>query len=307
MAVPKNVLILGATGMLGHMVRRVLADSATINVHGTHLLEKKDPFYYNVMSGIKGLKEICDRSSYDYFINCIGILPGKINRQDPAVIREAIEINSFFPRELSVFAKEFGARVIHISTDGVFSGEAEGYYEDDVHDCRDFYGITKSLGEVIDDHFLNLRCSIIGPSPFLGEGLLEWFLKQADGSYVSGYTNHIWHGVSTYQFADLCLRIINSNYFEMLRQESAVYHFAPNEPISKYDLLCLFKKIFKKDIDIKATTSDDKTYKRILQTKYRGLKNIYPFGIPVAGMVSELALFINNEKKQGDIYANSVR
>lgn len=307
MAAKKRVLILGVTGMLGHMVRRVLADSAGIDVCGTHILEKQDPFYYDVMSGIEGLKAICNRSSYDYFINCIGILPAKINRNYPANLREAVEINSFFPRELSILAKERGARVIHISTDGVFSGESESYYEDDVHDCRDLYGITKSMGEVIDDHFLNLRCSIIGPSPFLGEGLLEWFLRQENGSQISGYSNQIWHGISTYQFADLCLRIIDGNFFTMLRKESAVYHFAPNEPISKYDLLCLFKEIFKKDINIKATASDDKTYKRILQTKYRGLKKIYPFGIPASRMVSELALFTDKEKKQEDIYANSVR
>lgn len=288
----KKVLILGVTGMLGHMVQRVLAASDTIDVHGTYIADQHDPFYFDVESGLAKLAEICDNSSgYDYFINCIGILPGKIAEKDPTTIRKAIKINSLFPHELSTFAKERSVKIIHISTDGVFSGKAESYQEDDTHDCADFYGITKSLGEVFDKHFLNLRCSIIGPSPFLNEGLMEWFLKQPDGSVVSGYTNHIWHGISTYQFGRLCLKIIEDDHFEEIRRESAVFHFAPNEPITKFNLLCLFNETFKKNISVEAIASDDKIYKRVLQTKYRGLKNIYPHGISTARMVSELAYY----------------
>ena len=299
MTVKKRVLILGVTGMLGHMVYRVLSESANIDVQGTHIFDKHDNFYFDVMSGLRALEIICNSAPYyDYFINCIGILPGKIAEKDSATIRKAIKINSLFPHELSALVKERGGRVIHISTDGVFSGEGDSYSEDDTHDCPDFYGITKSLGEVIDKHFINLRCSIIGPSPFLGEGLLEWFLKQPDGSVISGYTNHIWHGISTYQFANLCIKIVEGDHFEELRKESAAFHFAPNEPISKYELLCLFREIFKKDVKIEAKTSDDKIYRRVLQTKYVGLRNLYAYSIPAAKMVSELAVYMNNKEKQ---------
>ena len=301
MAVKKKVLVLGVTGMLGHMVRRVLAESATIDVYGTHITDEDDRFYLDVTSGLRELEVICESSlCYDYFINCIGMLPGKIAEKDPATIRKGIKINSLFPHELSALAKERGVKVIHISTDGVFSGEAESYYEGDTPDCSDFYGITKSLGEVDDRNFLNLRCSIIGPSPFLREGLLEWFLKQPAGATVSGYTNHTWHGVSTCQFGKLCLNIIKGGHFETLRKESAVFHFAPNEPVTKFDLLCLFKEIFKRDVNVKPTTSDDRIYKRILHTKYNGLKNIYPYGISAAGMVSELAAYSEKDKRWGD-------
>ncbi|HOC60478.1 MAG TPA: SDR family oxidoreductase [Smithellaceae bacterium] len=295
----KRVLVLGATGMLGHMVRRVLAESAVIDVEGTHVCEKGDPFYCDVTAGLDDLEAICDRTPrYDYFINCIGILPAGISGSDPATIRKAIKINSLFPHELSTLAKEREARVIHISTDGVFSGQAEIYYEDAAHDCQDLYGITKSLGEVIDGHFLNLRCSIIGPSPYLGKGLMEWFLRQPGHSTVSGYTNHIWHGVSTYQFAHLCLKIIRDDHFENLRREAAVFHFAPNEPIAKYDLLCLFQSIFKSNVNIQPVASDDKTYRRILRTRYQALQQIYPYGISAVDMVSELAAYMKDNRGQ---------
>jgi dTDP-4-dehydrorhamnose reductase len=293
----REVLVLGVTGMLGHMVHRVLGESAAIDVSGTHIFDKHDPFYFDVMFGLRELEVICDRSPYyDYFINCIGMLPGAIVEKDSTSIRKAIKINALFPQELSSFAKERGIRVIHTSTDGVFSGKAESYYEDTGQDCTDLYGITKSLGEVVDSHFLNLRCSIIGPSPFEKGGLLEWFLRQSDGAIVHGYSNHIWHGVSTYQFGKLCLKIIEGEHFEELRRESGVFHFAPNEAIAKFDLLCLFREIFKKHVNIEAVASDDRIYKRVLQTRYRGLKNIYPYGIPAARMLSELAFYMNKGK-----------
>lgn len=295
----KRVLVLGATGMLGHMVCRVLDSSSTVEVHGTHLDDKNNPYYFDVEGGLEGLARICDRlSGYDYFINCIGILAVNIKLEDPISIRKAIRLNTLFPHELSVFAKERGTKVIHISTDGVFTGNAEYYNEDAMHDCTDLYGISKSLGEVVDSHFLNLRCSIIGPSPFEKGGLLEWFLGQPDGAVVSGYTNHIWHGVSTCQFAKLCLKIIEENHFDSLREESFVFHFAPNDPITKYELLSLFKEYFRKDVKIEAKQSDERTHKRILNTKYERLRTLYPYGLSVGEMVSEFVQYVNSNLKE---------
>lgn len=297
MAIKKRVLVLGVRGMLGCMVYRVLGASVTIDVQGTHRCDRDDPFYFDAECGLGELAVLCDSlPSYDYFINCIGILPGMIIERDPITIRKAIKINSLFPYELSAFAKERGIRAIHISTDGVFSGEAEGYCEDDTPDCSDLYGITKSLGEVCEKHILNLRCSIIGPSPFLRKGLMEWFLKHPAGDVVSGYTNHIWHGISSYQFGKLCLKIIEGNHFEELRRESGVFHFAPNEPITKYDLLCLFNEMFGKQLIVEARASDQKMYKRVLYTRHQGLRNIYTHGISAAAMVSELASYMSNDR-----------
>jgi len=297
----KRILVLGATGMLGHMVYRILAETGSIEVHGTHLGDRNDPYYFDVGSGLRNLRKLCDQSlGYDYFINCIGMLAHKITLDDPISIRKAFQLNALFPHELSSLAGERKAKVIHISTDGVFAGNAEYYDEDALSDCTDFYGISKSLGEVIDTHFLNLRCSIVGPSPIEKGGLWEWFLGQPDGAVVPGYANHIWHGVSTYQFAKLCLKIIEENVFDGLREESWVFHFVPNAPVTKYELLFIFKEYFGKNVKIEATKSDDVTHKRILHTKHEGLKKLYPSGLSAREMMSEFVSYINSSLKEKD-------
>jgi len=288
-----KILVLGSTGMLGHMVFNVLSGETTFNVVGTHHKDVSDLLYFDAESGFDKLGEICKKyNEFDYFINCIGITKTNIHEKNSKSILRAIRINSVFPHKLAEFASNAGARIIHISTDGVFSGTAEYYYEDDPHDCTDVYGKTKSLGEVVSDNFLNIRCSIMGPSPFAKKGLYEWFQSRPDGETVSGYTNHIWNGVSTAQFAELCLKIIKNDCFYDLREESHVFHFAPNKEISKYELLKLFKTIFKKDISIVPVEHGNGPVKRILKSKYSKLAKLYcENGVPMDKVVQELSRF----------------
>ena len=98
--------------------------------------------------------------------------------------------------------------MIQIATDCVYSGKTGGYNEDSLHDALDAYGKTKSLGEVRSSTFLNIRSSIIGPEINHKVLLLEWFLKQPKGAVLNGFSNHLWNGVTTLQFAELCLTII---------------------------------------------------------------------------------------------------
>lgn len=291
-----KILVLGSTGMLGHMVFNVLSGETTFNVVGTHHKDVSDFLYFDAESGFNKLEEICKKyNQFDYLINCIGFTNNNINEELSKSVLRAIRINSLFPHILAEFASNTGARIIHISTDGVFSGTAEYYYEDDPHDCTDVYGKTKSLGEVVSNNFLNIRCSIMGPSPFAKNGLYEWFQSRPDGETISGYTNHIWNGVSTAQFAELCLKIIKNNCFYDLREESHVFHFAPNKEISKYELLKLFKTIFKKDISIIPVEHGNGPVKRILKSKYSKLAKLYyEDGVPMDKVVQELSQFCTN-------------
>jgi len=285
-----KILVLGKTGMLGHMVYKELSKKKTFNVAGTHIDDKRDLFYFNIEAGLEKLNLIYKKSkSFDYFINCIGVTSDKINKKDSKSIKRAKRINSRFPHQLAEFAKNRNLRVIHISTDGVFSNTAKSCEEDAPKDCKDIYGKTKSLGEVTNNkHFLNIRCSILGPSPFEKGGLLEWFSSQPNKSTIYGYTDHLWNGVTTLQFAELCYKIIRKNCFDSIIRESSVHHFCPNKPTTKFRLLKLFKSLLKKRIRILPKKNKKTTVKRILTTKYKSLKKIFGYNKRIDSVVKKL-------------------
>jgi len=285
---------LGRTGMLGHMVERVLSAYGDIQISGTHIADPDDPFFFRAEDGIDKLKRMHrDAGGYDYLVNCIGITASQIDAEDSDSVVLATLVNSCFPHQLARLVEEFDSRVIHISTDGVFAGTSESYDEDAPHDCPDVYGKTKSIGEVLgNNNFLNIRCSIIGPSPIEKRGLFEWFRSQPDGSVVSGYTNQIWSGITTVQFAELSGMIIEDDRFDQLRAESPVFHFSPNTAASKYELLEMFEGLLGKNINIKPTSADDEQIKRILKSKYTGLRTLYGDCKPMGDAIRQLATFI---------------
>ena len=287
-----KVLVFGSTGMLGHMVMKLLSANKRFAVCGTHVSDPEDRYYFDVEQGMEKLDSICETNKeFDFFINCIGITADKINVADSGSVIRAIEINAIFPHQLAEYARNKKSRVIHISTDGVFSGNSECYDEDCPHDCYDLYGKTKSIGEVYSDNFLNIRCSIIGPSPFEKGGLFEWFQSQQAGSAISGYTNHLWSGVTTLQFAELCVKIMETDKFDVLRKESAVFHFSPNRPVSKYELLTILKHYLEKDVDIKSVIHGENVVRRVLVSKYSGLKTLYGNNVPMEEAIGQLIKF----------------
>lgn len=276
--------------MLGQMVCRLLSRSGQLTVRRTCLGEKSDPFYFNVEDGLNRLYEIVERHGpFDYLINCIGIVSSKIDERNPESLRRAILVNALFPHDLAVLAQENGVRVIHISTDGVFARDAGVCLEETPCDCEDAYGKTKSLGEVAANCFLNLRCSIIGPNPLEKQGLLEWFRSQQPGAEVPGYTDHVWNGVTTLQFAKLCSQLISEELFDRVRSEASVHHFCPNQAVSKYELLQLFKITFRPDVTVKPITSQVMPVSRILDTHYHCLKDLFGYGWPMQYAIEELA------------------
>jgi dTDP-4-dehydrorhamnose reductase len=288
---PKNVLILGGEGMLGQMVRRVLFRQEKLTVKSTYYEHTPDSLWFNIENGIEELREILEQQkSFDYVINCIGIISSSINENDTKSVRRSILINALFPHELARLAQEIGVRVIQISTDGVFTKNAGVCLEDSPRNCTDVYGWTKALGEVISPNFLNLRCSIIGPSPNLRKGLLEWFLSQPKRSIINGYTKQMWTGITTLQFAGLCKLLIKDNYFDVARKEAPTHHFCPNKTISKYELLQLFKDNFRPDLSVKPNTSQDNAVTRTLDTNYKSIKEIFGYNKPIQQAIKELAI-----------------
>ena len=272
----KRVLVLGGQGMLGHIVVKTLSGLKEIKVECSVKGDEDSPFYFNVENGIDQLHKIIKfHGDFDYIINCIGILSNNIDERNSDSVRTAILVNGMFPHDLKQLGSELGIRIIHISTDGVFSKSAGLCHEDSLQSCEDIYGKTKSIGEGYSPNLLNIRCSIFGPSPFKRSGIMEWFLKQPKGAEVNGYTDHVWNGATTLQLAKLCYAIIAKDNFNLIRNEAPVHHFCPNYPISKFDLLGLFKKQLRPDIKVNPVKSPDGPLNRVLDTRFKQINKIF--------------------------------
>lgn len=181
-----------------------------------------------------------DRLQPNVVVNCIGIVKQSEAAKDSLV---SISVNALFPHRLAQLCRPRGIRLIHISTDCVFSGRRGGYCEDDVSDAEDLYGRTKFLGELSYESCLTLRTSIIGRELEASYGLIEWFLSQ-DGQTVRGYANAIFSGLTTAALAEVIGMIIADH-----PGMHGVWNIA-SVPISKMELLSLIKRIFLLNIQI---------------------------------------------------------
>lgn len=265
----QKILILGKNGMLGSMVYDYLVKQSDFEVDGTTREQFDadkfliDPTHYAFLL------------EYDYIINCIGVIKPFCKDDDPKGVVNAIKINALFPHKLLEFCKDSKVKIIQIATDCVFSGKDGNYNEDSPHDPLDVYGKTKSLGEVFIGDFLNIRCSIIGPENEKKVNLLEWFLSQKNGGSITGFSHHKWNGVTTLQFAKLCLKIIEEDKFDEILKLSHTHHFDPNEAVTKFELLKLFAKVFNKKIKIIPTDTPTPSIDRTLSTKYNILSLLF--------------------------------
>ncbi|MPM03116.1 hypothetical protein SDC9_49376 [bioreactor metagenome] len=236
----KKILLLGATGMAGHVAYHYLKE--------TNKYEIVDVVFRNKLTADSIVLDVTDKHATeeliktvnpDIILNCIGILI-KGSRQHPD---NAIYINAYFPHLLERLSSEIDAKLIHISTDCVFSGKKGNYTEYDFKDADDVYGRSKALGEVENDRDLTIRTSIIGPElKQNGEGLFHWFMHQ-EGK-VNGFTDAIWGGVTTLELAKAIDKAIDNNL-------TGLVHLSNGTGINKYDLLNLFKSIWiRNNIDI---------------------------------------------------------
>jgi len=174
-------------------------------------------------------------------VNCIGIVKQVEEAEDPLI---SISVNALFPHRLAQLCSAAGIRLIHISTDCVFSGRKGDYKEDDVSDAEDLYGRTKFLGEVSYVNCLTIRTSMIGRELDTSHGLIEWFFSQG-GKEISGYRRAIFSGFTTNALAQIIAQVI-TEYPAM----HGVWHVA-SKPISKFELLSLVKQMYGLDVLIK--------------------------------------------------------
>ena len=183
--------------------------------------------------------QACSQVRPDVVINCIGIVKQHAAAKDPAA---SIEVNALFPHRLAAYCRDAGARLVHLSTDCVFSGHKGNYSEADPPDAQDLYGRTKLLGEVASEGCLTIRTSMIGRELQGSHGLLEWFLSQR--GRVRGFTRAVFSGLTTLALAEAIADVIVDQ-----PGLSGVWHLA-SEAISKFDLLTLVKQTYGLAIEI---------------------------------------------------------
>lgn len=249
-----RILILGGDGMLGHQLWRHLGRD-----HETRATLRMGIEAYSAFGGLDwesafpgvdvrhgdGLLRVLCKFRPEAVINAIGIVK---QRDEAMAALPSLELNAVFPHRLSNICGAAGMRLIHMSTDCVFSGDRGSYTEDDPSDARDLYGRTKYLGEVGDDHCVTLRTSIIGLELKRKTSLVEWFLRQQ--GTIDGYRKAIYTGFTTMEMARIIDRILTQH-----TDLSGLWQVA-SEPIDKYNLLTrLSARLGRDDIDIRPDDS----------------------------------------------------
>lgn len=243
-----KILIVGGDGMLGHQLLRQWASRHDVHVTlrkeladyaSSRLFRRNNAFTGVNVCSISDVAECIEASSPEAIVNAVGLVKQRPTAQDCIL---NMEINALFPHQLAFLAQKIGARVVHFSTDCVFSGKKGDYVETDFPDAEDLYGRTKLLGETHYPHSITLRTSIIGRELSRKAGLLEWVLSQSGSA--RGFTRAIYTGFTTLEMARIVERILFHH-----PNAHGVWHVS-SDKITKYQLLCLARKHFDLDTEI---------------------------------------------------------
>jgi dTDP-4-dehydrorhamnose reductase len=241
------ILILGASGMLGHKIADELADLDALALSRSE---------YEAFHSLESF----DLTENDWVINCIGSIPQKNDD-----VETFIRVNALFPK----FLADTKASVIQIATDCVFDGAKGSYTESDPKTAKDIYGLTKYLGEVSRDRFLNLRASIIGPELTSKKSLFEWVRTQPKGASIYGFANHHWNGVTTQAFAKVVRGLIKTQI-----KLGGTFHLVPGDQVSKYQLVKMIAAATgRTDLTIKPKIVEP--IDRTLQTDFPNMNSMF--------------------------------
>jgi dTDP-4-dehydrorhamnose reductase len=235
----KKIIVLGANGMAGHVITTGLKSDASFEVISVARNKSiVNPTVLMDVSDFDSLATLIKNTNPAVIINCIGLL-NKTAEDNPD---QAILVNSFLPHFLESQTKNTNTKVIHISTDCVFSGEEGGYTEKSFKNGKGFYAQSKALGELENTKDLTFRTSIIGPELNTnGIGLFHWFANQS--GIINGYTNAYWTGITTIELLNAIKTAISDNL-------SGLYHLVNDGKISKFNLVTIFNEVFHKKLSI---------------------------------------------------------
>jgi dTDP-4-dehydrorhamnose reductase len=289
-----KILIFGTTGMLGHTLFNYLGqNNSDLNTFG--LVRDESDFRLFTKRQEKKLisakfdirhediRNIIEKVEPNLVLNCIGLI--KQDNKSKSFI-DSISINSLLPHIFSKVCDDKKIRLIHFSTDCVFSGTKGNYSEKDTPDCNDVYGLTKLLGEVNNPNHLTLRTSIIGHELKKNLGLLEWFLNEKNE--IKGFSNAIFSGLTTLEIAKFV-----KNFIIPEPNISGIYHLS-SKPISKYNLLKMINDLY--NVNHKITKFDEIMIDRSLNSNQ--LRKVTGYSPPEWDqMISEMKEWNKNYEK----------
>lgn len=284
----EKIAIFGSTGMAGHVIYDYLKSFKKYKLYNVARNQyTQDTYILDIVYKTelnKYIKYLLGEN-VDYIINCIGMLI-KTCEEHPG---EAKYINSYFPHYLENEFYNKKTKIIHLSTDCVFSGKKGLYSETDITDGESIYAKTKTAGEIINNKDLTLRMSIIGKElKENGTGLFHWFMKQI--GEVKGYTQALWSGMTTLELAKVIETIIRTK-----PKLSGLYQLAPDYSISKYDLLKLIQIIWKKH-DVNIIPYEGKIINKILINN-RKEEFEYKFPANYEAMLTDYYKYLKKQEK----------
>ncbi len=264
-----KVLVLGGTGMLGHAVVTRLREMYPPESIAFTATNQFPPYKDHPKGPIYGFKvgpmfpNMPAVGQAEYVINCIGMIKPRCKTLNDYAT--AAYVNGSFPCLLADLCRREGTKLIHITTDCIYSGlrDQGSYTEADAPDVVDGYGLSKAIGDLCSFDALVLRTSIIGTEPNNQTSLVEWVRKQ-DGKKIQGYTNHRWNGVTTTEFANICIKIIDDHLWRV-----GLHHIPSPEPISKWALVWAIAKQLKVGVQVEAVQVET-TIDRTLSTIFPG-------------------------------------
>ena len=264
----KTIYVFGYTGMAGRYISTYLKKKFIVKGFSRKQLDAKTISENELYTLIE--------NKCDIVINCIGDIQSRL---DTPNILNAILVNSVFPQKLSNVAKKTKTKMIHITTDCVYSGKVGNYTEHDEHDVSDTYGRTKSLGE--PKNCTIIRTSIIGEEVNQARSLIEW-IKSMSNKKTNGYDNHFWNGVTALELAKIIEKIISNNSYWM-----GVKHIHSPNSVSKLELLNIVNNVFNLNIKISPLTTS-KSINRTLKS----IHDISNYNIPkIEDQIKEMKSF----------------